>query len=182
MEKDYVELAQNALEQETYRRHEIPELIKRLLESGQWKERDPNEELLESKTFNYFPDFIEAPRPWGLQAEWSFVNDLCKGYEDVELALAKEITGPIGVHTDVMDHHIIKKTTKQRQLIKLETERPDLLEKVKSGEISANAAMLEAGFRKQNIKATKEPKSVAEMIRKNFSEEEVAKIIKLLMS
>lgn len=177
--EDFVKLAQDALEQEKYRRHEIPELIKRLLESDQWKERNPNEELLEAKTFDYFPDFVEEVRPWGLEMEWKFVLDLCKGYDDVEIAIAKAISGK---HTKQKKEHIISKTPRQKQLIQLEKERPDLLEKVKKGEISSNAAMIEAGFLKPRIKAVKEPDSVAGMIKKHFSTDEIAQIIKILMT
>ncbi|PCH90820.1 MAG: hypothetical protein COB85_09915 [Bacteroidetes bacterium] len=177
MKDDYVKLAQDALEQEKYRRHEIPQLMMRLLESDQWKERNPNDELLEPKSFDYFPAFVEESRPWGLEIEWKFVSDLCRGYEDVEYAIAKSLTGkaPDGMS------HIIKKTPKQKQLIQLEEHRPDLLEKVQNRELSANSAMIEAGFIKPRIKAVKEPGNVAEMIKKHFSSEEIAKIIKILM-
>lgn len=177
MDDRYVKLAQDALEQEKYRRHEIPELIKRLLESEQWKERNPNDELLETKVFDYFPAFVEEVRPWGLEIEWTFIQDLCKGYGEVELALAKVVTGkrPEGMK------HIIRKTAKQKQLMQLEAHRPDLLEKVHKGEMSANAAMMEAGFIKPKVKAVKEPENVAEMIKKHFSAEEIAQIIKILM-
>ena len=61
----------------------------------------------------------------------------------------------------------MKKTIKQRQLMKLENERPDLLERVKNKEITANAAMIEAGFITPRIKASKNPDSVVEMIKKH---------------
>lgn len=177
--EDFVKLAQDALEQEKYRRHEIPELIKRLLDSDQWKDRNPNEELLETKTFDFFPDFVEEVRPWGLEMEWKFVLDLCRGYDDVEIAIGKALSGK---HEKLKKDHIIKKTARQKQLIQLEKERPDLLEKVKNGEISTNAAMIDAGFIKPRIKAIKQPDSVAGMIKKHFSSEEIAKIIKILMT
>ena len=91
MKDDYVKLAQDALEQEKCQRHKIRQLIMRLLESGQWKERNPNDKLLEPKSFNCFPCFVEAAQPWGLGIKWSFLEDLCKGYHDVELAITKSI-------------------------------------------------------------------------------------------
>lgn len=180
MKDDYVKLAQDALEEEKYRRHEIPQLIMRLLESDQWKERNPNDELLEPKSFSYFPSFVEEARPWGLAIEWRFVQDLCKGYDDVELAIAKSITGVKSENPDSAGP-VVRKTTKQKQLLQLEKHRPDLLGRVNNGELTANAAMVEAGFIKPKVKAVKEPQNVADMIKKHFTEEEVAQIIKILL-
>lgn len=176
--EDFVKLAQDALEQEKYRRHEIPELIKRLLESNQWRKRSPNDKLLEPKTFEYFPDFVEEARPWGLEMEWKFVLDLCKGYEKVELAIAKAISGK---ESQSNREHKISKTTRQKQLLQLEKERPDLLKKIQTGKLSTNAAMIEAGFIKPKINTVKEPENVAVMIKKHFSSKEIAKIVKLLL-
>jgi hypothetical protein len=40
-------------------------------------------------------------------------------------------------------------TSRQAAVRRLRKDRPDLLEKVKAGELSANAAAIEAGFRKR---------------------------------
>ncbi|NMM50318.1 hypothetical protein [Marinigracilibium pacificum] len=179
---ELIENIQKAIEYVSYSRHEVPNMILRILKEDKWRIRKPKSGLLETREYNFFPDFIEAPRPWGLQSEWKFINDLCKGYEEVELELAKALTGESGKsHQSMTDHHTsIKKTGKQRQLMRLEKERPDLLHKIEMKELSVNAAIIEAGFVKPRIKATKQPKSVVKMIKTHFQQDEISEIIKLL--
>ena len=181
---DYIRVVQKALQEEKYRRHEVPQIIKKLLEDNKWPIRKATNTSgkMETREFHYFPEFVEAPRPWGLQIEWDFIQQLCKGYVDVELELANAITGKHGGDkSKSMDHTLAKTTLKQKQLMQLEKHRPDLLEKISSGELTANSAMIEAGFQKPKIKAVKEPVNVAHMIQKHFSEAEIAEIIKILM-
>jgi hypothetical protein len=183
---DYIKTVQKALEEVSYSRHEVPQMIKHILQDGKWKKRRIKDDLLETKEFDYFPAFVEAPRPWGLQTEWAVVQDLCKGYPDVELEIAKAKNFSRGgdMKTDSMNHTIgqVKpKTSKEKLLMQLERERPDLLKKVVKGELSANKAFLEAGILTPRLQATAQPEAVASMIKKHFTAKEIANIIKLLM-
>lgn len=65
--------------------------------------------------------------------------------------------------------------------MQLERERPDLLEKVTSGDMSANQAFIEAGIRKPSVTVDKTPAAVANALRKHFSEAEISEILKMLL-
>ena len=60
--------------------------IVRILEDDNWRCR--GFEINEPMDFNYFPDFVEAPRPFGLQTEWNVVQDMCRGFPKAELAIS----------------------------------------------------------------------------------------------
>ena len=177
-----MKIVQKAMEEHGYNRQDVPLMIKKILDQDKWKLRKVKDDLLESREFSYFPNFVEAPRPWGLQTEWKVVQDLCQGYAEVELAIGKAKNRKFGENqSGSINNTTQKKTTKEKQLMQLERERPDLLSKVNSGELSAHAAFLEAGIRSPNLQTTNKPESVASMIKKHFTAEEIAKIVKLLL-
>lgn len=78
--------AQELLEVHARREPVIAVIIKRLLESGQWRRRDPNKEYLQQTLigepilFDDFVSFVEHSRPWGLGLSWPYVYDWCNKY------------------------------------------------------------------------------------------------------
>jgi hypothetical protein len=61
---------------------------------------------------------------------------------------------------------------KDKALRRLARERPDLLERFEQGELSANAAALEAGFRRPSVQITDaDPSVAAQRIRKKLGKE-----------
>lgn len=75
-------------------------------------------------------------------------------------------------------------TTRARAVRKLQEHRPDLLDKVKSGEIkSVNAAMVQAGFREKTatVPLTR-PEKIAKILRAELDEEDLARLIELLLT
>lgn len=174
----YIKLAQEALEYQNYQRHQIPNLIIKIIEEDNWKHREF--EVNEPKDFNYFPDFVEAPRPFGLQTEWEVVQDLCKGYPKAELAIS-HAKNRSNLDKAEQGQVVRTKTTKERRLMQLEKERPDLLEKVTSGVMTANQAFIQAGIKKPSVTVDKSPKAVVNALKKHFSTDEIAEIVKLLI-
>lgn len=65
---------------------------------------------------------------------------------------------------------------------RLGRERPDLLAKVESGELSANAAALEAGFRKPSITLPVEPEAAVRLIVKHFKGDALYELIRGLVN
>jgi len=51
--------------------------------------------------------------------------------------------------------------TRSYTVSRLERDHPELFERVKSGDFSANAAAIEAGFRKKTISLVLDPKAAA---------------------
>ncbi len=62
-------------------------------------------------------------------------------------------------------------------LRRLKRDRPDLADKVLDGELSANAAAIEAGFRKRTITVTLEPRSIARTLARHLSEDQINDLI-----
>lgn len=62
---------------------------------------------------------------------------------------------------------------------RLKRDRPDLAQRVVAGELSANAAALEAGIRKRRILLGR-PENVAEALRKHMSPEDLEQLRKIL--
>jgi hypothetical protein len=62
-------------------------------------------------------------------------------------------------------------------LARLRRDRPDLAKRVAAGELSANAAAIEAGFRRRSITLALDPAHFSAAIRKHFTAEQRAAII-----
>lgn len=71
-------------------------------------------------------------------------------------------------------------TTRQAALRRLKKDRPDMHKRVLSGELSANKAMIEAGFRKQRFSSARDPEALAAKIKKEFTREEIDTIKNIL--
>jgi hypothetical protein len=65
-------------------------------------------------------------------------------------------------------------------LQRLERERPDLLERVRSSELSTHAAMVEAGFRKKSITLSLDPRRAAASLLNAFPREQLQVIKRVL--
>lgn len=65
---------------------------------------------------------------------------------------------------------------------RLDRERPDLLEQVKTGAISPNAAMVKAGFRQPTITVPIDPAAAARRLARHFQGEALSQLIAGLMT
>lgn len=131
----------------------VPRLIKRAITEEVWKERLVHQTKKEIAGFASFQKYIEARPPEGLGATLDLIEKLIKDDEEMLVQFRQITTGKKHVHrADDNDNIIIKShqgTSRAYTLDRLKRERPDLFEKVKAGKLSANAAAIEAGFRKQ---------------------------------
>lgn len=129
----------------------VPGLVRRVLETDAWRKRSHR-----GRTFEHerFIDFVTTKPMAGCGWPPAKVEALIK--DDAEtLALWRQaVTPAVGTnqHTMMEDtsnrstHH---GTTKAYTLDRLKREAPKLFEAVCAGELSANAAAIEAGFRKK---------------------------------
>ncbi|HLG35260.1 MAG TPA: hypothetical protein VI757_10295, partial [Bacteroidia bacterium] len=120
-----------------------------------------------------------AERPWGLQTEFKEVENMCRGFVQVELALTNAKSKE-GITITDEKFKKIKKTERQRNLERLKEQRADLFKKVENGKQSLNNALIEAGFTKQRAKIQKSPEGFAKYILEHFSSKQKEQIIKLL--
>jgi uncharacterized protein (UPF0128 family) len=69
---------------------------------------------------------------------------------------------------------------KDYTLARLDRDHPDLAKQVRAGELSANQAAIEAGFRVKSITIPLDPDRAAKTLRKHFDKESLDKLRQLL--
>ena len=129
---------------------QIPTMVRRLLETGAWKKRTIRTgKVVEHSSFY---SFLTSPPLSGCGYDPAKIVKLISG--DVEtLTLWREaMKQKMGSRTDLVDNvNEVKRTDGNSRiytLSRLKAQRPDLFDKIKCGEMSANSAAIIAGFRK----------------------------------
>lgn len=127
----------------------VPGLIHRVLETGAWQER-----IHRGKTYHNdsFLDFITAKPMRGCGWPPEKVEALLRDEPEVLTEWQNAIKVGQGARTDLDDNvnevKPKKGTSRAYTLERLKRQRPDLFRRVVRKEMSANAAAIEAGFRK----------------------------------
>lgn len=186
-------------------RHEmenLPEYIKILVREDAWRERY-SEVLGRMVTFSRFADFVAADIPDGLGTDIETVKKLIRDDNDARNAIDRAMANKVGSNQyTVPDNNIHRQGRREsptgtsayaaiRRLRKhaLDPETGEILderihglyERVLSGEISPNAAAIEAGFRKRMISIpVEDAERAARSIRANMPPEVVNKLASLL--
>jgi hypothetical protein len=135
----------------------VPGLVKRVLETGAWRER-----IHRGKRFHHdrFIDFITIKPLAGCGWEPEKVEALIRDEPETLALWRRATTAKAGgdrqsekaktissIRTNASD--VLRGTTRAYTLDRLKRERPDLFEQVCAKELSANAAAIEAGWRKK---------------------------------
>jgi hypothetical protein len=93
-------------------------------------------------------------RRLGLGADLAKIEAVCGEDPDALVMLRKAIVQPVGRPvgkrgiTDIVSNNDGHGNARSYTLARLQQHRPDLYQRVKAGELTANAAAIEAGFRK----------------------------------
>lgn len=137
----------------------LPQIVKTVIETEAWRERQDGERVYRHETFR---DFITAPPRSGCGWPLDKVEKLIKDDPETLAMWRKAVTAPKHVHAVDNDNIIIKSlnnniiqskpqqgTSRAYTLDRLSREAPGLYEAVCRGEMSANKAAIEAGFRKR---------------------------------
>lgn len=175
---------------------DIPGLVKRIISGEMWKELLVKE-TGEVVNFKSFIDFVTTQPPEGLGTTLDTIKRL--GSHDTEmLALVDgatkrkhgNTTSPrdaqgqyIPIFDNIQDWSIPKAptgTSRQAGLRRIAKSRPDLHTRILSHEISVNAAMVEAGFRPKTLTIPIDPKRAAEVIKRQFSQDQISQLIEFL--
>jgi hypothetical protein len=138
---------------------EIPGSLKEILGQNRWN-RPMWPERVDAKTgevyrFERFEDFVKAEPVAGLGADLAKLEAICQDDADALVMLRKALVKPVGTnqHTkggdNVTPHEDGRGNSLAYTLSRLQQHRPDLYERVKARQMTANAAAKEAGFRKQ---------------------------------
>jgi len=127
----------------------VPRSIKRVIETEAWREREYRGRKFQHATFL---DFVTAKPLAGCGWKPEKVEALLKDEPEVLALWRKATTGHQGRPPKQKNDNIIVKpkqgTSRAYTLDRLKRERPDLFDRVCAGELSPNAAAIEAGWRK----------------------------------
>ena len=171
---------------------EIPRYIKQIFEDDLWKRVEvPQTKSIE--TFDTFTDYVTTSPPWGLGITVDNLLKLIDITKDMEAYnMVDEATkGKAGKTWDsrTQEKNTVSNrnnnnrpvgTSKQNAIRRLRKSRPDLLQSVVNNEMSANAAMIEAGFRKKTVTIPVSIEGIVKKLKKLFDADEIARIIELL--
>jgi len=161
----------------------LPSVVKSMIRDEVWKHlADKN-----GKCFADFPSFVEYNLWWGLETSYDRLIDFCRDDAECRQMLleqmpavskpgapegnsnaAKENNKPDNIRVDSNSYG----TSATHTLKRLKRDNPELAERVVNGELSANAAAIEAGFRKPTITLqSSNPVRAAETIHAKFGPE-----------
>lgn len=150
-----------------------------------------------------FKQFIETQPPNGLGAhvetlfkiiakdteEWVLLHEAIRGEaggannpepkQDSQTGMFTECTVN---HDNVMVDGVSTQSSNEGNSVsyavrRLGKNRPDLLDRVKSGELTCNAAMVEAGFRAETITIPNDPEKAARRLLRHFDGERLCELI-----
>lgn len=179
MPRDWVNEAQRRLgEGEASLTDVLPGIIAKILRDGLWKHRTTKD----GRAFASFREFCEYKLWWGLECPYDRMRAYCEHNEEARRLLAEELE-PVAAHGEIgngrgrVDNS--NSTTESKggtsqtyTLRRLKRDRPDLAERVVSGDLSAHAAAIEAGFRRPAITLTAaDPENAAQKIRATFGDD-----------
>ena len=178
MPRDWVNEAQRRLgEGEASLTDVLPGIIAKILRDGLWKHRTTKD----GRAFVSFREFCEYKLWWGLECPYDRMRAYCEHNEEARRLLAEDLE-PVAQH-GANQHSAgvdnVKSSAEAKggnattyTLRRLKRDRPDLAERVVSGDLSAHAAAIEAGFRRPAITLTAaDPETAAQKIRATFGED-----------
>jgi hypothetical protein len=131
----------------------VPGLLRRAILEDAWKERTVKATGETIPGFKTFREFVETVPPDGLGSTVDLIAKIIRDDPEVEEQFRKATTGVVGTnqHSEGTDNisTLTPKhgTSRPYVLFRLKRARPDLFDRVVAGELSANAASIEAGFK-----------------------------------
>jgi hypothetical protein len=187
---EVVSLLRSFVAKGEYGLSEVPALLRQVIDGDLWRDR-VIAQTGELAHFNRFTDFVHTPPLAGLGADMDTLRRLCADDTTARDALDRvtKAESRQGERVDLLDNvQEVERLTAptgnraDRALRKLRKDRPDLHAQVLAGEMSPNAAMVEAGFRRRSITVPADVEGHATAIRRHYSAQDVALLVKILTS
>lgn len=147
----------------------VPTLLRTVLDEHAWELRTDKA----GRPFGSFEAFVAHPLWWGLE---STVDDLiayCRNAPEVQQQIRLEM-GKLPAHGEIGGGHSRDSNTTSDDrgatyaLRRLKRDAPELAAQVIAGEISANAAAIQAGFRKRMVTLPADPEALAQAIARRY--------------
>lgn len=159
----------------------FPLLVVRIVKEEMWRQRAiPQRRWELSKEFTHFEEFVEAQPLDGLGTTVADLKVLCAksivALDAIDRACKRPQGRPLVNFDNVQDSPT--GNSQAAALRRLRSQRPDLHERVISGELSANAAAVEAGFRRKMISVPGEDmQALASSLVRKLSPEQLAELV-----
>jgi hypothetical protein len=136
--------------------------------------------------YERFEDFVRTPPTAGIGGSMDMVRRIVSADPVTLDLLDRAVQRPVGAnqHTvgvDNINSHPTGTST-GAALRRLRKDRPDLHATVLAGEVSAHAAMVEAGFRRKTLNVPLEPLAIARALRRNLAGAQVTELISALIA
>ncbi len=141
--------------------------------------------------FSTYAEFCKAPVPYGLGHDPAMIDALVKERMSIQAlnAIDQKTQRPIGTnqYTQTEDVDIVNTqparpdgNSRQYALRRLRNTKPELHKRMLVGELSPNAAMIEAGFRRKTLTIPTDATGAAHAILRHFDADAVAEIVAIL--
>jgi hypothetical protein len=130
----------------------VPKLVVKIVDEELWRAIycGPTKTLVEFKSF---AEFVTTSLPEGLGCTIKMIQNICRDSPAALDAIDRATANPVGRPETLDNIQDLRPaptgTSKDAALRRLRKDRPDLHAKVLAEELSANAAMVAAGFRKK---------------------------------
>lgn len=178
-----VEALSSALERGGSGLANAPTLLRRILEEESWREFVTQRgEVVQHARFEAF---VTEPPLAGLGADLELVRRVVADDPVTVDLLDQALSGRQGRRTDLVDNiHEVDRPTGTSQaaaLRRLRKDAPELHAEVLAGNLSAHAAMVQAGFRPKSFTvAAGHPDRLAAALRRNLPPDELLELARLL--
>lgn len=183
---DLCEIAMNCCSRGAASLSNFPGLMKEIIETKAWERREWRGKVFELPSLK---DLIERKPLEGWGESIDKVQALIKDDPQVLRMFRREVVEDKGKRAkqDNSDNITIKPptsddrgTSKSYSLDLLARKAPDMFQAVCNGELTANAAMIQAGLRKSVVSVGANPASAAKTLKKKFGLDYVKELIKEL--
>lgn len=160
----------------------VPGLLKQVVDEDIWRERIV-ERTGEVARFSTFEEFVTTPPLEGLGTSMKVLRDLCRqrpeALDALDRATQRPSSRPPRTDNNINTSRPVG-TAVAQALRRLRKDRPDLHARVLAGELTAHAAMLEAGFRRKTITVPTDIEGLARALQRHLSPEQRAELARRL--
>jgi uncharacterized protein YbjQ (UPF0145 family) len=160
-----------------------PALLRQVLEGESWREFETQRS--EIVYYDLFTDFVVTPPLKGLGSTVDLVRRIVADDMLALDLLDQVLQNPVGTnqHTEGKANGLtqLAGNGREKALRRLRKDAPELHAAVLAGQLSAHAAMVEAGFRLRTVSVpVGEPDRIANLLRKHMSAGDFAQLLLLL--